>query len=134
MEEALEEKRSRQTRPVKPITSISRKLRQQPTDAEERLWYYLRNRRFLGFKFRRQSPKGRNVADFVCEEAKLVIEVDGGQHSENAADLERTAFLNSAGYHVIRFWNNDVLSSTDGVLEEIARMLKLSGGGLTPSP
>lgn len=121
-----EEPRSRRTHPKKRLTDVARRLRQNATDAEDRLWYHLRGRRFLGFKFRRQRDTGRNVADFVCEQARLIVEVDGSQHADNAADLVRTAVLNDAGYLVIRFWNNDVLTNTDGVLEEIAERLRLS--------
>jgi BirA family biotin operon repressor/biotin-[acetyl-CoA-carboxylase] ligase len=121
-----EERRSRRTHPKKRMTDVARKLRRNSTEAEERLWYYLRDRRFYGFKFRRQRPTGRNVADLVCEQARLVIEVDGGQHADSPTDGLRTAFLNDSGYLVLRFWNNDVLSNTDGVLEEVAQRLRLS--------
>lgn len=110
----------------KRLTPISRKLRRASTDAETRLWSRLRNRQLSGFKFRRQMPIGNHVADFACEEARLVIELDGGQHADNAADAARTAATEAAGYHVLRFWNHDVLGNTDGVLEEIARTLRLS--------
>jgi very-short-patch-repair endonuclease len=116
------------------LTDVARKLRRNQTDAEARLWYHLRDRRFLGFKFRRQTPRGRAVADFLCQQARLIVEVDGGQHAESSTDAERTAFLNSAGYLVLRFWNNDVLSNADGVLDEIARTLSVSRGGCNPSP
>jgi very-short-patch-repair endonuclease len=93
------------------------------TDAERKLWSRLRGRR-LGAKFRRQVPIDRFIADFGCVEAKLVIEVDGGQH---AVDIERdrvrTAVIETAGYIVIRFWNNEVLQNIDGVVEEILRTL-----------
>ena len=125
---------NRRKRPIKPMTGIARKLRRAATDAEQRLWYHLRDRRLLDCKFRRQPPKGRNVADFICEQARLVIEVDGGQHSCSATDAERTVILNDAGYHVLRFWNHEVLSNTDGVLEEIARTLRLALGRRNPSP
>jgi very-short-patch-repair endonuclease len=125
---------SRRTRDKRPLTDVARKLRRNQTDAEARLWYHLRDRRFLGFKFRRQTPRGRAVADFLCQQARLIVEVDGGQHAESSTDAERTAFLNSAGYLVLRFWNNDVLSNADGVLDEIARTLSVSRGGCNPSP
>ncbi|MEX0852035.1 MAG: DUF559 domain-containing protein, partial [Bauldia sp.] len=89
-------------------------------DAERRLWQRLRNRQ-LGVKFRRQMPIDRFIADFGCEEARLVIELDGGQHALAVSkDRERTAVLSSAGYLVLRFWNNDVLSNIEGVVDEIA--------------
>ena len=125
---------NRRTHAKRPLTDVARKLRHNQTDAEKALWYHFRDRRFLGYKFRRQTPRGRVVADFLCHEARLVIEVDGGQHAASATDIERTAFLNSAGYLVLRFWNNDVLSNTEGVLEEIARTLRLSCGRGNPSP
>lgn len=85
------------------------------TDAERCLWYALRDRRFEGWKFRRQASVGSFVVDFLCHSAKLIVEVDGGQHSEEA-DARRTAFLEGQGYRVVRFWNNDVLRNTSGVL------------------
>ena len=97
----------------------ARQLRVEATDAEARLWVHLRNRSLGGFKFRRQFPVGPYVADFVCIERKLIVELDGGQHADNPADERRTRFLELRGYRVIRFWNPDVLSNTDGVLEMI---------------
>jgi very-short-patch-repair endonuclease len=108
------------------LTAVARKLRRDATDAEARLWHHLRGRRLLDFKFRRQHPVGRHVADFLCEEARLIVELDGGQHATSETDASRTASLEAAGYHVLRFWNHDVLGNTDGVLEEIARTLRLS--------
>jgi very-short-patch-repair endonuclease len=87
------------------------------TDAERRLWYFLRGSRFQGWKFRRQVPMGPYVADFLCERARLVVEVDGGQHGDNVKrDEARTRWLEARGYRVVRYWNNDVLGNTDGVL------------------
>ena len=114
---------------MKPLTPIARKLRRSRTEAEERLWYHLRWRRLGGYKFRFQHQIGRHVADFACEEARLVVELDGGQHAESATDAARTAALEVAGYCVLRFWNHDVLANTDGVLEEIALRLRLASGG-----
>lgn len=88
------------------------------TDAERRLWYALRNRRFEGWKFRRQVSLGPYVVDFLCHSARLIVEVDGGQHSAEV-DARRTAFLASQGYRVIRFWNNEVLVNVDGVLQAL---------------
>ncbi len=86
---------------------------------------HLRNRQLLGFKFRRQMPIGHEyVADFGCEQAKLLVELDGGQHADSRSDAERTAILEGRGYRVLCFWNNDVLENTDGVLDEIARTLR----------
>ena len=88
------------------------------------MWSALRDRRLLRYKFRRQHPVGDFIVDFACTEHQLAIEVDGGQHSENAADTTRTAWLQSQGWSVLRFWNNDVLSNTNGVVEVILRVLK----------
>ena len=98
---------------------FARQLRVTATDAEARLWLHLRNRMLGGFKFRRQFPVGPYIADFVCIDRKLIVELDGGQHADNPADERRTRFLELRGYRVIRFWNPDVLSNTDGVLEMI---------------
>jgi very-short-patch-repair endonuclease len=98
--------------------TFARRLRRTMTDAERRLWYHLRDRRLDGWKFRRQLPIGPFVADFVCLEARLVVEVDGGQHGGDY-DLARDAFLRRHGFAVLRFWNNDVLSRTHAVLVTI---------------
>ena len=103
---------------------IARQLRQNPTDAELRLWLALRDRRLSGYKFRRQHPIGEFVVDFVCTKHKIVIEADGGQHAENPADALRTERLEAEGWKVIRFWNNDILSNTGGVIETILIALK----------
>ncbi|MBW8753168.1 MAG: endonuclease domain-containing protein [Sphingomonadales bacterium] len=100
----------------------ARQLRREMTDAERRIWYLLRDRRFEGWKFRRQVTVGPYVVDFLCHAARLVVEVDGGQHSEEV-DARRTAFLASQGFRVIRFWNNDVLGNTDGVLQALEAAL-----------
>jgi very-short-patch-repair endonuclease len=92
------------------------------TEAENRLWYHLRDRRLLGFKFVRQYPIARYFADFACREAMLVIEADGGQHTPDR-DAIRDATITAAGYKLLRFWNGDILSDTDSVLEEILRAL-----------
>lgn len=101
------------------LTRIARTLRRNRTEAEERLWQRIRNRQVEDAKFVFQYPIGPHVADFACRALKLVIELDGGQHADNAADVERTKLIEAHGYRVIRFWNNDVLSNTDGVLETI---------------
>lgn len=95
------------------------------TDAEARLWLYLRGEQAAGFRFRRQVPLGPYIVDFVSHRARLVVEVDGGQHaSASQQDEKRTAWLTSQGYRVIRFWNNEVLSETDAVLARIVYALK----------
>ena len=105
-------------------TDRARTLRSRLTDAERKLWYALRDRRFAGVKFRRQVPVGPYVADFLCYEARLVIEVDGGQHADSESDFRRDAFLNKLGYRVIRVWNNEVLGNLDGVLQMLASELQ----------
>jgi very-short-patch-repair endonuclease len=102
----------------------ARQLRQRSTDAERRMWSALRNRRLMRYRFRRQHPLGDFIVDFACTEFQLAIEVDGGQHSDNAVDTSRTAWLQSQGWKVLRFWNNDVLSNTNGVIETILRALE----------
>ena len=98
---------------------MARKLRGNSTDAERTFWNAVRARQINGAKFRRQWPIGPYVADFVCLEAKLVVEIDGGQHNESATDPVRTAALEAVGFRVIRFWNNDVLQNLDGVCEAL---------------
>jgi very-short-patch-repair endonuclease len=106
--------------------ATARRLRRNQTDAEMRLWLHLRDRRLIGLKFRRQVPVAGFVADFLCETAKLTIEVDGGQHASAEQDATRTAELNAAGYEVLRFWNNDVLQNLDGVLQRIVEAAQLA--------
>ncbi|WP_447747425.1 endonuclease domain-containing protein [Pseudomonas nicosulfuronedens] len=96
-----------------------RRLRRRQTDAERRIWGYLRDRRFLGLKFRRQVPCGVYVLDFYCHELRLAVELDGGQHLESAHDAERDAWLVGQGVRVVRFWNHDVLFRIDVVLEAL---------------
>ena len=93
------------------------------TDAERKLWYGVRDRRLEGFKFRRQTTIGPFIVDFLCIEARLIIEIDGGQHSVDA-DAKRTAFLEGQGYRVVRFWNSDVTENFDGVIAAIMAALK----------
>jgi very-short-patch-repair endonuclease len=93
------------------------------SEAEKRLWYHLRAHRFLGARFRRQALIGPYIVDFVCHDAGLIIELDGGQHGSSIGrrrDRERDTWLASQGYKVLRFWNSDVLRNIDGVLEVIA--------------
>lgn len=104
---------------------IARRLRTNQTDAETVLWNRIRNRQVDGYKFVRQEPILGYICDFVCRERRLVIEVDGGQHNESAADAIRDRRLGEEGYRVLRFWNNDVLGNTEGVLITIqAEILK----------
>ena len=95
-------------------------LRTNQTEAEQRLWYHLRAHRFMGLKFKRQKPMGRYIVDFVCVEHRIIIELDGGQHSEQVTyDHQRDAWLRSQGYTVLRFWNNEVMQQLEDVLEQI---------------
>ena len=94
----------------------ARALRNAPTDAEQRLWSALRRYRP---RFTRQFVIRKSIADLVCRKARLIVEVDGGQHCDSAGDIERTRALEADGWRVIRFWNNDVLENTDGVVEVI---------------
>lgn len=111
------------------LTSTARRLRRNQTDAEKKLWNHLRSRQLGGFKFYRQYPVYPYYVDFLCREPKLIIELDGGKHNEDPAiiyDEKRTHLLESKGYRVIRFWNNDVLQNTQGVLKVIAENLSLT--------
>ena len=105
--------------------SRARRLRVEQTLAEHRLWTRLRARQLDGCHFRRQSPIGGYVVDFVCRRRRLVVEVDGGQHAERReADAARTAWLERRGYKVVRFWNRDVLETVEGVVEAILAELR----------
>ena len=108
------------------IYHIARNLRKNKTKEESILWQLLRNRQFMGLKFKRQFPIGSYIVDFVCEEKKLVIEIDGGQHNvpDNIkADEARTNYINSKGYRVIRFWNNDINQNIQGVYETLLNVI-----------
>ena len=111
---------------IRPLsTTHARTLRRKMTDAERRLWYKLRNRRFAKFKFRRQVAIGDYIVDFVCQRTKLVLELDGGQHkSQKEYDEERTRFLELEGFRVVRFWNHDLFLESDAVEELIWRRLQ----------
>ena len=104
-------------------TGMARRLRRDSTNAELRLWNKLRSRSIDGQKFVRQEPIGRYVVDFMCREKRLIIEVDGGQHNDSAEDSIRDQWLRDHNYRVLRFWNNEVMSNMDGVLEMIAAAL-----------
>ena len=100
----------------------ARALRKNQTDAELVLWGIIRGKKFEDLKFRRQHPIPPYIVDFVCTEKKLIIEIDGGQHADAIEyDQQRTAFLESKSYTVIRFWNNEVLTNIEGVYEEILK-------------
>ena len=101
-------------------TVVAKVLRKRMTDAEQMLWRHLRAHRLHGAKFKRQQPIGSYVVDFVCFEARLIIEVDGGQHQDSQADRLRDSWLESQGFRVLRFWNHEVLSESVAVAERIA--------------
>ena len=109
-------------------TVRARVLRRGATEAEKRLWSRFRDRKLNGDKFRRQRPIGPYIVDFMCLEKRVIVEADGGQHDPHS-DARRTRFLEQQGYRVIRFWNNEVLENTEGVLEAIEVALRE-----TPSP
>jgi very-short-patch-repair endonuclease len=101
----------------------ARALRSRMTHAERKLWFALRDRRFAGFKFRRQVPIGRFIPDFVYFEARLVIEVDGGQHADSVQDQFRDHWFAANRFRVLRFWNNEVLKNLEGVMTVLAEAL-----------
>lgn len=114
------------------MLNLAKNLRSNQTEAERKLWYHLRAHRFMGFKFKRQKPIGRYIVDFVCVEHRLIVEVDGGQHADQTKqDQQRDAWLRHQGYMVLRFWNNEVMQETEGVLERIRLALPVS---LSPDP
>ena len=110
----------------KRLTSLARKLRNEPTEAEYRLWQHLRASQFCEAKFTRQFPIGDFIADFACRSLRLAIELDGGQHEGSPTDANRTRLIEAHGYHVIRFWNNEVLGNMDGVLQVIAQEIAIA--------
>ncbi len=111
-------------------TGIAKKLRRSQTDAEQKIWSILRNNQ-TGFKFRRQQPIGSYIVDFFCADRGLIVEVDGSQHTEEK-DKQRTEFLTSAGYRVLRFWNNDVFNNIEGISRVIHEALHTPHPGPLP--
>lgn len=110
------------------LKNKAKRLRKKLTETEKYLWNYLRNKQIDRFKFRRQQPIGKYIVDFINFEKKLVIEVDGGQHSiYKKKDVIRDKYLKKEGYKVLRFWDNEVLNNIEGVLEMIIN-------NLSPSP
>ena len=103
---------------------LARKLRKNLTSQEKILWQLFRNHQFYGYEIRRQSPIGKYIVDFVCRKKKIIIELDGGQHNSPdniLADAERTIYLESKGYKVVRFWNNEVTNNIDGVYKKLQK-------------
>jgi very-short-patch-repair endonuclease len=99
-------------------------MRHEITEAERRLWSHLRDHQLDGWPFRRQHPIPPYIADFACIEARMIVEIDGGQHAESRRDERRDRMLSDDGWQVLRFWNNDVLSNTEGVLTAITTALR----------
>src|SRR5258707_13670556 len=114
----------RTQRPVDQRIPRARALRRDATEAEKKLWRHLRQPPFKEHHFRRQATIGSYFADFASHQLRIVIEVDGGQHLDNAADDRRTAYLASGGYRVLRFWNNDVLTNMSDVLSVIESAIR----------
>jgi very-short-patch-repair endonuclease len=122
--------RAMKKHPVHGARARARTLRQDMTEPERRVWQILRSQQMNGYKFRRQLPMGCYFADFVCHEARLIVEIDGGQHDRSSPqERERTGFLRDEGYRVLRFWNDEVLTNLDGVHQTIAEEL----GRITPT-
>jgi very-short-patch-repair endonuclease len=116
--------------PVDGVRARARTLRQNMTEAERRAWQILRSQQMHGYKFRRQVPIGRYIANFVCHEARLIVEIDGGQHDGSSPqEAERSGFLQNQGYRILRFWNDEVIANLDGVHQTIADEL----GRITPT-
>ncbi len=110
-------------KPRRSFQSNAKKLRSDSTQAERTLWFHLR-RQQLGARFRRQVPLGQFIVDFACFDPLLVVEVDGGQHLESAADRARDAWFRNRGFRVMRFWNHDVLARPELVLAQILAVLE----------
>jgi very-short-patch-repair endonuclease len=106
------------------LRTNAKNLRRQTTDAETKMWQLLRSRRLAKFKFRRQTPIEGFIADFVCFERKLIVEIDGSQHAESQSDRTRDAKLDHAVFRTLRYWNNDVLQRSEAVLEDIVSHLE----------
>jgi very-short-patch-repair endonuclease len=116
------------------LNTIAKELRKRSTDAEKLIWKHLRLKQLEGLKFRRQQPIYTYIVDFVCFDKRIVIEVDGGQHSEEKEkDSERDNYLRKKGFEVLRFWNNEVFTNIEGVLEVI-RLNSLKHPPLNPLP
>lgn len=121
---------------MKRNLQFARALRKNQTSAERLLWSKLRNRQLEELKFRRQEQIGRYIADFICFEKKLIIELDGGQHNEDVnkiRDAERTKWLQKEGYQVLRFWDNEIFINLEGVLEKVRLNLLHPHPNLLPS-
>lgn len=119
------------------LITRARYLRKNSSMAENKLWYFLKRRHLANLRFRRQVPVGNYIADFVCHELKLIIELDGSQHATLKAmlyDQRRTLWLESQGYLIRRYWNNEVLENSDAVLDDILRIVESRVIGLKNGP
>lgn len=110
----------------------AREMRSSPTDAEAALWRLLRNKRLEGWKFKRQQRIAPYIVDFVCFRARLIVEADGSQHADNGYDGRRDAWLESQGFHLLRLWNNEILTNSEGVLTAILVALEAAAGASSP--
>src|SRR5260370_9157545 len=110
-------------RPVDNRVPRARALRRDASEAEKKVWHHLRQPAFKQHRFRRQATIGPYFADFASHQLRIVIEVDGGQHSDSRSDEARTRYLEANGYRLLRFWNNEVLENTSGVLSAIDRAI-----------
>ncbi|EOF4701746.1 endonuclease domain-containing protein [Klebsiella oxytoca] len=120
---------------MKNAQILARQLKRSLTPAERRLWYLLRDRRFARYKFRRQHPVGPYILDFACCSVRLAIELDGGQHDERSVyDARRTRWLQSQGWRVLRFWNNEFEHHEEAVMERILEALESPIPSPRPSP
>ncbi len=115
---------------TRDFLSLAKRMRHEPTEAEAKLWSMLRGKRLGGLKFKRQEQLGDYIVDFVCFGEGLIVEADGGQHSESSDDAVRDAWLSEQGLRVLRFWNNDILGNPDGV----ARMILDAAQTPLPNP
>ena len=104
-------------------------MRRNPTEAEQKLWLLLKDRRFAGFKFRRQVPIGPYIADFVCYSARLIVELDGSQHADDARDGRRDAWFGEKGFTTLRVWNSDLAANPEGVGDAIWNRLEEASHG-----
>ncbi|QND54271.1 endonuclease domain-containing protein [Phyllobacterium sp. 628] len=106
------------------LLNFAREMRKEATLAENMLWQAIRNKRLNGLKFRRQVPFDRYIIDFICFEARLIIELDGAQHSGSQSDLKRDAHFETKGFKTLRFWNNEILNNLDGICSHILHEAK----------
>jgi very-short-patch-repair endonuclease len=124
MTSAASQSRNEEKHPIDGAHGRARASRREVTEAERQIWQILRLRRMKGCKFRHQVPIGRYIVDFVCHDARLIVEVDGGQHDHlSQREAERSRFLQNQGYRILRLWNNEILENLDGVHATIADAL-----------